>query len=71
MTRGEELICVEGQDYEGCMVLLEFPGKADVDAWYADPEYQQAMVFRHAASTMHMLLAQEGGSETENPDPKL
>lgn len=71
MTRGEEVICVEGQDYDGRMVLLEFPGKADVDAWCTDPEYQQAMVFRLAASTMHMLLVQEGGSETENPDPKL
>jgi len=26
---------------------------------------------RHASSVMHMLLVQEGGANTENPDPKV
>ena len=30
LTRGEEITCVEGQDYDGRMVILEFPSKADV-----------------------------------------
>ncbi len=71
LTRGEEITCVEGQDYDGRMVILEFPSKADVEAWFADPEYQEAMVFRHAASTMNYLLLQEGGANTNDPDPKL
>ena len=53
------------------MVLLEFPGKADVEACFADPEYREAMEFRHSASTMHMLLVQESSSQEENPDPHL
>lgn len=71
LTRGEEITCVEGQDYDGRMVILEFPSKADVEAWFADPEYQEAMTFRHAASTMNYLLLQEGGANTSDPDPKL
>lgn len=71
LTRGEAFTCVEGQPYDGRLVILEFPSQADVEAWYNDPEYQEAMTFRQAASTMHYLLLQEGGSNTENPDPKL
>ena len=71
LTRGEEITCVEGQDYDGRMVILEFPSKADVEAWFADPEYQEAMTFRHAASTMNYLLLQEGGANANDPDPKL
>jgi len=71
LTRGEEVTTVEGIPYEGRMVLLEFPDKASIDAWFNDPEYQQVMKFRHASSVMNMLLVQEGGKNTQNPDPKL
>ena len=71
LTRGEAFTCVEGQDYDGRLVILEFPSKAHVDAWFQDPDYQEAMTFRHAASTMNYLLVQEGGANTENPDPKI
>jgi hypothetical protein len=37
----------------------------------ADPEYREAMAFRHAASTMHMLLLQESNVQTGDPDPHL
>lgn len=52
-------------------MILEFPSKADVEAWFNDPDYQEAMTFRHVASTMNYLLLQEGSANTENPDPKL
>ena len=71
LTRGEAVTCLENTSYDGRMVILEFPSKADVQAWFDDPDYQEAMAFRHAASTMHMLLLQEGGDNTEAPDPKL
>jgi uncharacterized protein (DUF1330 family) len=44
---------------------------AQVRAWFADPAYQEAMAFRHAASTMHLLVVQEGGTNTEDPNPNL
>jgi len=71
LTRGEPFECVEGNAYEGRLVLLEFPSKTHVEAWFADPDYQEAMAFRHASSTMNYLLVQEGGENTEDPDPKL
>lgn len=71
LTRGEDITCVEGEQYKGRMVILEFPSQADIEAWYADPEYQEAMRFRHAASTAHYLMLQEGGANTADPDPKL
>ncbi len=71
LTRGQPFDCVEGQPYDGRLVILEFPSKAHVEAWYKDPDYEEAMTFRHAASTMNYLLLQEGSGNTENPDPKL
>ncbi len=71
LTRGEPISSVEGEAYDGRMVLLEFPSKSDIEAWYADPDYQNAMQFRHAASTMHRLLIQECTTQAEDPDPHL
>ena len=71
LTRGEAFTRIEGKDYDGRLVILEFPSKADVEAWYHDPDYQEAVKFRHAASTMNYLLVQDGGGNTENPDPKI
>lgn len=73
LTRGQDITCLEG-DYDGRMVLLEFPSQANVDAWYADPDYKHAMTFRAGSATMHHLLAQEGTAATgatAAPDPKL
>lgn len=71
LTRGEEVHSFEGTPYEDRMVILEFPDKTSVDAWYNDPDYQEAMKFRLASSKMNMLLVQAGGENTDNPSPKL
>ena len=71
LTRGEPVKTVEGNAYKGRMVILEFPSAERVESWMADPDYQQAMVFRHAASTMHALLMQEGSDYQGDPDPNL
>ena len=71
LTRGEAFTCVEGQDYDGRLVILEFPSKQHVEDWFADSDYQEAMTFRHASSTMNYLLLQEGGDNINDPDPKL
>ena len=71
LTRGEEVATIEGETYQDRMVILEFPNKAKVEAWFADPDYQKAMAYRHASSEMRMLLVQEGGDNTLDPDPKL
>lgn len=71
LTRGEPVSTIEGQAYEGRMVILEFPDKAQVESWMADAAYQEAMTFRHASSSMHMLLLQECVAQAEDPDPHL
>lgn len=71
LTRGEPVTTLEGESYSGRMVLLEFPSSAHVEAWMADPDYQEAMTFRHASSTMHRLLLQEGAASGVDPDPHL
>ena len=71
LTRGGTVTTLEGEHYAERVVILEFPSKTHVEEWITDPDYQEAAVFRHASSTMHMLLVQEGGENTEDPDPKL
>lgn len=71
LTRGEPVTTIEGETYADRLVILEFPSRDHVEAWFADPDYQEAMVFRHASSVMRMLLVQEGGDNTEDPAPNL
>ncbi len=71
LTRGQPITSMEGTNYAGRMVILEFPDQAKLDAWYNDPEYQSAMKFRQAASTMHHLLIQPGNDTDEAPEPNL
>lgn len=62
---------MEGDIYKDRMVILEFPTKADVEACFKeDAEYLAAVQFRHSASTGRILV-QEGGTNTENPDPNV
>ena len=70
LTRGGDVTTLEGESYKDRMVILEFPSKQSVLNWMADPEYQNAMTFRHASSEARILL-QEGDIDSSNPDPKL
>jgi uncharacterized protein (DUF1330 family) len=70
LTRGEEVMTAEGEPFKERMVILEFPNKRQVEAWLKDPDYVAACEFRRAASTGRILV-QEGGRNTENPDPRL
>ena len=70
LTRGEEVTTIEGEAYTARLVILEFPSNQHIEDWYADPDYQEAMQFRHAASESRILV-QAGGDNTNDPDPKL
>jgi uncharacterized protein (DUF1330 family) len=70
LTRGEKVTTIEGEEYTARMVILEFPSEDHVRAWFADPEYEKAQGWRQAASKGRILV-QQGGMNTENPDPKL
>lgn len=70
LTRGEKVTTIEGEEYTARMVILEFPSEDHVRAWFADPDYIKAKVWRQAASKARIFV-QQGGLNTENPDPKL
>jgi uncharacterized protein (DUF1330 family) len=70
LTRGDSVTTAEGEPFKERMVLLEFPSKAHVEAWLTDPDYVEACKFRHASSVARLLI-QEGGQNTEDPDPKV
>jgi len=70
LTRGGDVITLEGESYRDRMVILEFPSNQSVQDWMADPEYQDAMTFRHASSEARILL-QEGDGNSYDPDPKV
>ena len=60
LTRGGPVTALEGQEFDGRMVILEFPDRASAEAWYGDPEYVETRRFRHAASTAHLFALQDG-----------
>lgn len=71
VTRGGAVTALEGDGFDGRMVILEFPDRASAKAWYADPEYVRTRTFRHAASTAQLFVLQEGAADTLAPEPKL
>jgi uncharacterized protein (DUF1330 family) len=70
LTRGGEVTTFEGEKLTDRMVILEFPSKQHVEDWMKDPEYQEIVQFRHAASTSRVVV-QEGSANTENPSPNV
>jgi uncharacterized protein (DUF1330 family) len=70
LTRGDEVVTVEGETFTDRMVILEFPDAASAKAWYDDADYQPASQFRRAASVGRMML-QAGRDNTSDPDPAV
>ncbi len=70
LARGGAVTTLEGDPYQDRMVILEFPSQQHVLDWLADPDYQEAMIFRHASSVARILMM-EADDNTLNPDPKL
>lgn len=70
LTRGSEVTTLEGEKFSERMVILEFPSKAHVQDWLADPDYVAAAKFRRASSIAR-LIVQEGNANTENPDANV
>jgi uncharacterized protein (DUF1330 family) len=70
LTRGEPVVTVEGEPFKDRMVIMEFPDEAHVRAWMSDPEYVAAAQYRYAASTGRIII-QQGGTNTEDPNPNV
>src|SRR5713226_10698730 len=69
LTRGEPVTTIEGEEYKDRMVILQFLSMAQAQAWFADPAYQEAMAFRHAASTMSCSSCRRAGRTAKTRTP--
>jgi uncharacterized protein (DUF1330 family) len=45
----------EGRD-PGVVILIEFPDRAAVEAWYDSPAYREILPLRTANATSHVLI---------------
>lgn len=61
LARGGDVPTVEGDAYEDRLVILDR---------FADPEYQEAMAFRHASSEARIMVI-DGDDNTLDPDRRL
>ena len=52
-------------------MVSEWPSKEAAIAFFNDPDYMKVAQIRQKASTMHMLTAQEGVLNPDNPDPHV
>jgi uncharacterized protein (DUF1330 family) len=59
-VRGGRIESVEGEPVTDRLVVLEFPDWATARAWYASPEYQEALPLRLAAAETTRLFIAEG-----------
>jgi uncharacterized protein (DUF1330 family) len=61
VVRGGPVDCVEGtRDPERAFVVVEFPDMARAQAWYASPEYAEALAVRRAGALERTLVFVEG-----------
>ena len=71
LTRGETPTCLEGTSCRYRVVVSEWPSKEAAIAFFNDPEYMEVAKTRKTASTMHMLIVQDGVVDADNPDPHV
>lgn len=69
LTRGGALTCLERTSCEDRVVISEWPNKAAAESFFADPEYRKVAKIREAASTIQMLIVQDGVEYIDAPDP--
>ena len=58
IVRGGAAERMEGEGAAGRNVVIEFPSLAAARAWYASPEYQEALQIRLTASTGSLIIVE-------------
>ncbi len=69
LTRGGELTCLEETECSSRVVVSVWPSKEAAEAFFADPDYLKVAELRKAASTMELLIVQDGVEYTDAPEP--
>ena len=68
-TRGGPLTCLEDTRCEDRVVISQWPDKASAEAFFADPEYREIAKIREAASSIKLLIVQDGIDYDDAPEP--
>ena len=56
LVRGGDIERLEGEWSPRTIIIVEFPSKAQADAWYRSPEYAAALEARDAALSRNLIL---------------
>lgn len=69
LTRGGDLTCLEETSCTSRVVISVWPDKAAAEAFFSDPDYLEVAELRKAASTMELLIVQDGVEYADAPEP--
>ena len=58
LVRGGEFAVLEGNWTPSRLVVLRFPTRAELDAFYTDPEYAPLMAIRHSSATTDAIAVE-------------
>ncbi len=58
LVRGGDFDVLEGNWTPSRLVVLRFPSRAALDAFYADPEYAPLMAIRHSSATTEAIAVE-------------
>ncbi len=56
VVRGGNFTVVEGQWPHPRLVIIEFPSRADAEAWYKSPEYQRVIGLRLKSTVGNLII---------------
>ncbi len=71
IVRGGPVTVLEGEPFNERLVVVEFPSREAMQAMYDSPDYQQAMVFRHASSQARFLMVDTVPEGEAAPDARV
>ena len=55
LVRGGEVDTIEGEQFNDRLVIIEFPSKQSIHAFFSDPEYQAVAEYRKVSSEARIL----------------
>jgi uncharacterized protein (DUF1330 family) len=56
VARGGHLTVLEGEWPHPRLVIIEFPSRADAEAWYASDAYRKIISLRHNSSVGNLVI---------------
>jgi len=56
IARGGHLTILEGEWPHPRLVVIEFPSRADAEAWYASDAYKKIVSLRHKSSVGNLVI---------------